>query len=160
MLFSRAFRRENSSADRTLRDRRTVALGSSTVELRRRRSLARRTMRVVDENVVVRTQRRAESRRGTKRTRRRRRAPARSRDSLGLSVLGVKHRQGETWYSWVVSNHRPPDPQSGALPLSYSCTGPCERPETRWVGQIWQGRDAAARAFTRQKRRWPGRARP
>jgi hypothetical protein len=27
------------------------------------------------------------------------------------------------WYSWVDSNHRPPDPQSGALnQLSYSCT--------------------------------------
>src|SRR4029077_20611035 len=29
----------------------------------------------------------------------------------------------ERWYSWVDSNHRPPDPQSGALnQLSYSCT--------------------------------------
>ena len=29
----------------------------------------------------------------------------------------------DSWYSWVDSNHRPPDPQSGALnQLSYSCT--------------------------------------
>src|SRR5258708_33287004 len=41
-------------------------------------------------------------------------------------ILGSKrpnYRLISIWYSWVGSNHRPPDPQSGALTkLSYSCT--------------------------------------
>ncbi len=37
-------------------------------------------------------------------------------------------KQRLSWYSWVDSNHRPPDPQSGALnQLSYSCTGCTDR---------------------------------
>jgi hypothetical protein len=46
------------------------------------------------------------------------------------------------WYSWVDSNHRPPDPQSGALnQLSYSCTGCTDRgeAETRRDAGCWQG---------------------
>jgi hypothetical protein len=35
---------------------------------------------------------------------------------------GLEQDGLSAWYSWVDSNHRPPDPQSGALnQLSYSC---------------------------------------
>jgi hypothetical protein len=50
--------------------------------------------------------------------------PARTERSAQLSGTSVtKSFQRLSWYSWVDSNHRPPDPQSGALnQLSYSCT--------------------------------------
>jgi hypothetical protein len=47
------------------------------------------------------------------------------------------------WYSWVDSNHRPPDPQSGALnQLSYSC--PAVPIGERWnlEEKILLGKDA------------------
>src|SRR6266516_5927771 len=68
------------------------------------------------------------------------RSPAQARPKTsswfrGGSIFGVAFVRGDrtrkaptkqclSWYSWVDSNHRPPDPQSGALnQLSYSCTG-------------------------------------
>jgi hypothetical protein len=36
---------------------------------------------------------------------------------LGQSLVGAESSKGResVWYSWVVSNHRPPEPQSDAL---------------------------------------------
>src|SRR5262249_7466522 len=58
------------------------------------------------------------------------------------------------WYSWVDSNHRPPDPQSGALnQLSYSCTAAPirERPEPRRDRGCWQGRTGPRSRTLRRK---------
>ncbi len=49
--------------------------------------------------------------------------------------------QVTNWYSWVDSNHRPPDPQSGALTkLSYSCTGPRSASARKLCGSPWFGK--------------------